>query len=68
MQNKKKYGVHISVLEYGYYEVEAGSKEETEAKAEEKIAEGNICWGDFEITDSTAEEVRKKKVRNVGDR
>ena len=50
---KKKYGVRISVLEYGYYEVEARSKEEAEAKAEEKIAEGNVCWGDFEITDST---------------
>ena len=50
---KKKYGVRISVLEYGYYEVEAESKEEAEAKAEEKIAEGNVCWGDFEITDST---------------
>ena len=33
---KKKYGVGISVLEYGYYEVEAGTKEEAEAKAEEK--------------------------------
>lgn len=33
---KKKYGVRISVLEYGYYEVEAESKEEAEAKAEEK--------------------------------
>ncbi len=65
---KKKYGVRISVLEYGYYEVEADSKEEGEAKAEERIAEGNVCWGDFEITDSTAEEVRKKKVRDVGDR
>ena len=65
---KKKYGVRISVLEYGYYEVEAGSKEEAEAKAEEKIAERNVCWGDFEITDSTAEEVRKEKVRDVGDR
>lgn len=42
---KKKYGVRISVLEYGYYEVEARSKEEAEAKAEEKIAEGNVCWG-----------------------
>lgn len=50
------------------YEVEAGSKEEAEAKAEEKIAERNVCWGDFEITDSTAEEVRKEKVRDVGDR
>ena len=59
---KKKYGVRISVLEYGYYEVEA------ESKAEEKIAEGNVCWGDFEITDSTAEEVRKEKARDVGDR
>ena len=56
------------MLEYGYYEVEAGSKEEAEAKAEEKIAEGNVCWEDFEITDSTAEEVRKEKVRDVGDR
>ena len=65
---KKNYGVRISVLEYGYYEVEAESKEEAEAKAEEKIAEGNVCWGDFEITDSTAEEVRKEKARNVGDR
>ena len=65
---KKKYGVRISVLEYGYYEVEAESKEEAEAKAEEKIAEGNVCWGDFEITDSTAEEVRKEKARDVGDR
>lgn len=54
---KKKYGVRISVLEYGYYEVEAESKEEAEAKAEDKIMEGNICWGDFEITDSTAKEV-----------
>ena len=60
---KKKYGVRISVLEYGYYEVEAESKEEAEAKAEDKIMEGNICWGDFEITDSTAEEVRKEKAR-----
>ena len=34
---KKKYGVRISVLEYGYYEVEARSKEEAEAKAEEKM-------------------------------
>ena len=65
---KKKYGVRISVLEYGYYEVEAGSKEEAEAKAEEKIAEGNVCWGDFEITDSTAEKVRREKVRDGGDR
>ena len=65
---KKKYGVRISVLEYGYYEVEAESKEEAEAMSEEKIAEGNVCWGDFEITDSTAEEVRKEKVRDVGDR
>ena len=47
---------------------EGVSKEEAEAKAEEKIAEGNVCWGDFEITDSTAEEVRKEKVRDVGDR
>lgn len=54
---KKKYGVRISVLEYGYYEMEAESKEEAEAKAEDKIMEGNICWGDFEITDSTAKEV-----------
>ena len=53
----KKYGVRISVLEYGYYEMEAESKEEAEAKAEDKIMEGNICWGDFEITDSTAKEV-----------
>ena len=58
----------IWVLEYGYYEVEAKSKEEAEAKAEDKIMEGNICWGDFEITDSTAEEVRKEKVRDDGDR
>ena len=65
---KKKYGVRISVLEYGYYEVEAESKEEAEAKAEEKIAEGNVCWGDFEIIDATAEEVRKEKVSDVGDR
>ena len=65
---KKKYGVRISVLEYGYYEVEAESTEEAEAMAEEKIAEGNLGWGDFEITDSTAEEVRKEKVREVGDR
>ena len=50
------------------YEVESESKEEAEAMAEEKIAEGNVCWGDFEITDSTAEEVRKEKVRDVGDR
>ena len=48
--------------------MEAESKEEAEAKAEEKIAEGNVCWGDFEITDSTAEEVRKEKARDVGDR
>lgn len=39
-----------------------------ESKAEERIAEGNVCWGDFEITDSTAEEVRKEKVRDGGDR
>lgn len=56
------------LLHWSYYEVEAESKEEAEAKAEEKIAEGNVCWGDFEITDSTAEEVRKEKVRDVGDR
>ena len=37
---KKKYGVRISVLEYGYYEVEARSKEEAEAKAEEKSRKG----------------------------
>ena len=37
---KKKYGVRISVLEYGYYEVEAESKEEAEAKAEEKSRKG----------------------------
>ena len=43
-------------------------RREAEAKAEEKIAEGNVCWGDFEITDSTAEEVRKEKARDVGDR
>ena len=50
------------------YEVETESKEEAEAKAEEKIMEGNVCWGDFEITDSTAEEVRKEKARDDGDR
>ena len=48
--------------------LDSTSKEEAEAKAEEKIAEGNVCWGDFEITDSTAEEVRKEKARDVGDR
>ena len=37
---KKKYGVRISVLEYGYYEVEAESKEEAEAKAGEKSRKG----------------------------
>ena len=41
---------------------------EISERAEEKIAEGNVCWGDFEITDSTAEEVRKEKARDVGDR
>ena len=34
---KKKYDVRISVLEYGYYEVEARSKEEAEKK--------QVCFG-----------------------
>jgi len=61
---KKKYGVRISVLEYGYFEVEADSKEEAEAMAEDKINEGNVIWGDLEVTDSTAEEVSRGKAKD----
>lgn len=58
---KKKYDVRISVLEYGYYEVEARSKEEAEAKAEEKIAEGNVCWGDLRSQIPQQKKYEKRK-------
>ena len=64
MRNKKKYGVRISVLEYGYFEVEADSKEEAEAMAEDKISEGNVIWGDLEVTDSSAELLSREKGRD----
>lgn len=57
---KKKYGVRISVLEYGYYEVEAESKEEAEAKAEEKSRKGMSVG---EILKSHLQEPRKSERR-----
>ena len=62
---KKKYGVRISVLEYGYYEVEAGSKEEAEAKAEEKIAEGNVCWEILRSQIPQRKKSEKRKRRKI---
>ena len=62
---KKKYGVRISVLEYGYYEVEARSKEEAEAKAEEKSRKGMSVGEILKLQIPQRKKSEKRKRRKI---
>ena len=47
------YKFNISVLEYGYVEVEADSLEEAKDLVVEAEQEGKVSWNNREITDIT---------------
>ena len=56
MHSEKKFVVSVTEKNYGYAFVEAGSKEEAEAKALEIYDDGNFFWNNTELSELVVRE------------
>lgn len=63
-----KYLARVTMLEYGFVEVDAASEEEAKEMAEIAVSEGKVMWHDEEITDVTVEKLQRKRMQDRGAR
>lgn len=59
-----KYLARVTMLEYGFVEVDAASEEEAKEMAEIAVSEGKALWYDEKITDVTVDKMQKKRMQD----
>ena len=59
-----KYGVKFTYVERGYVEIEAESEDEAIELLEDTIADGNVIWGDANVTEAEAAMLERQRNRD----